>query len=143
MAAPKLDRERAIRILIDAAALGDRKACETHKISDRTLRNYRQRLENDPKLTEAFRKKNAAEDLSSRALRRITLAEVMHGIRAKVADPKTTMRDLVAAVEVLGDQDTAETILVGPGEDQPDSGAPEAGGRAPKEGARPGAASLH
>ncbi len=47
----KRDNEQAARALVDAALLGDRKAAERHGITDRTLRNYRRALEDDPELS--------------------------------------------------------------------------------------------
>ena len=44
MASPKQDNHKAACVLLDASLQGDRKACENHKITDRTLRNYRTAL---------------------------------------------------------------------------------------------------
>lgn len=143
MAAPKLDRARAIRILLDAASLGDRKACEIHKISERTLRNYRARFESDPELAEAFRRRNAVEDRSCRVLRRRVLTATLLAIESKLTDPKTTMGELIRAADVLEKNDLTESVLVGPGDDQPDPGSPEAGGRPPPTGGRSPGHTLH
>lgn len=51
---PKRDNERAARALVDATLFGDRKACELHEITDRTLRNYRAALADDPDLSEKY-----------------------------------------------------------------------------------------
>lgn len=57
MARPERDNEFAAQALVDAALTSDRKACEKHKITDRTLRNYRAALETDAELSGAFRQK--------------------------------------------------------------------------------------
>lgn len=54
MAAPKRDNARAARALIEAHLHGDRKACESQGITDRTLRNYRAALSEDPELSALF-----------------------------------------------------------------------------------------
>ena len=104
MAALRVDREKAIRVLIDAARLGDRKACAAHKISERTLRNYRTRFESDPELAAAFREKNAVEDRSWKAARRSALATGIRKLEALIeAAAADQIRDVAQAVKVLGE----------------------------------------
>lgn len=62
MPTPKFDRDRAAKILIDAATLGDAKACEKWNVTVRTLQNYRQRLAGDPELSQVFAEKKALQD---------------------------------------------------------------------------------
>jgi len=50
----KLDLERAARILVDAAEMGDRKAAEKWKVSQRTVENHRARLRTNPELAALF-----------------------------------------------------------------------------------------
>ena len=57
MAGANFDYDRASRALAIAALEGDRKAAASEGLSDRTLRNYRKRLETDPTLAELFRSK--------------------------------------------------------------------------------------
>lgn len=53
-------RERIAEILCDAfISRDDRKTAERHGITDRTLRNWRARLDSDPELSELFRSKKA------------------------------------------------------------------------------------
>lgn len=54
MATPRRDNHKAARVLVDAALHGDRKASETHKITDRTLRNYRAALDTDTELSALY-----------------------------------------------------------------------------------------
>lgn len=52
--------ERMAEILVDSFLSGDdRKTAERYGITDRTLRNWRKRLDTDPKLSEIFRAKKA------------------------------------------------------------------------------------
>lgn len=55
MANPKRDNEKAARALADAHLHDDRTACEIHKITDRTLRRWREALKSDPELSALFR----------------------------------------------------------------------------------------
>lgn len=51
-----VDRDRIARILVEAATSGNvGKTAEKWGITDRTLRNYRERLLKDPQLSEMFR----------------------------------------------------------------------------------------
>lgn len=147
MAAPKLDRAKAIRILIDAARLGDRKACDLHKITDRTLRNYRARLDGDPKLTEAFRVKNKAEDLTWKAARRSALTKGIQKLEALIDGAlPDQIRDVANAVKILGELEITQGVLDGPDTSQPDEGAAEASrspGAAGSSGTDSGARSVH
>lgn len=59
MASTKIDYEKAARILVDAEQLGLVKAAEKWKVSDRTIRNYRDRLGTDDQLSSAFRRLSA------------------------------------------------------------------------------------
>lgn len=59
MASTKIDYDKAARILVDAAQLGPQKAAEKHGITDKTVRNYRRRLETDEELSAAFRRLSA------------------------------------------------------------------------------------
>ncbi len=52
--------ERIAEILCDAfLSRDDRKTAERHGITDRTLRNWRARLDTDPELSQLFREKKA------------------------------------------------------------------------------------
>ena len=114
MATPKLDREKAIRVLIDAARLGNRKACELHKITERTLWNYRNRFESDPQLTEAFRVKNAVEDRSWKAARRSALTAGIQRLEELIALAlPDQIRDVANAVKVLGELEITQGVLDG------------------------------
>lgn len=51
----RFNRDRAVRALIDAIELGDRKAAERSGLSERTIRNYKTRLKKDSQFASSFR----------------------------------------------------------------------------------------
>jgi hypothetical protein len=69
----KFDPEFAATVLLEAVFTSDRKACEKFNITDRTLRNYRARLNSDADFSALFQKKKAlldrawADDLTATA----------------------------------------------------------------------------
>jgi hypothetical protein len=69
----KFDPEFAATVLLEALFTSDRKACEKYNITDRTLRNYRARLNSDADFSALFQKKKAlldrawADDLTATA----------------------------------------------------------------------------
>jgi hypothetical protein len=77
---PKIDPEKAARILVDAADLGDRAAARRHDVSIRTVQNYREKYRGDPIVAElcAELQKTLREDWlgSARETRRKLLALV-------------------------------------------------------------------
>lgn len=80
---PKRDNERAARALVDAVLYGDRTACEIHKITDRTLRRYREALESDEELSALF------DELSTQAARLPWAQQIdltLSGASAKLLD---------------------------------------------------------
>lgn len=144
MATPKLDRDKAIRILIDAARLGNRKACELHKITERTLWNYRSRFEGDPALSEAFRVKNKAEDLTWKAARRSALTKGIQKLEALIDGAlPDQIRDVANAVKVLGELEITQGVLDGSGDDQPGQGPAETSGRGTQAGHPSEPPSIH
>lgn len=58
----QFNRDKAARILLDAATIGDRAACDKHEISLRTLQRYRSRLADDQELSRAVASKKAIQD---------------------------------------------------------------------------------
>ena len=112
MAAPTFDRERAIRILLDAQDMGDATACKRHKITVRTLERYRRRLVDDPELSQAVALKKAEIE---QGWRRERLAALRTGLRkldelfAKASMKQ--LRDLVGGVKILGELQVASEVL--------------------------------
>lgn len=64
MAAPHFDRERAIKVLVDAETFGVAKACKRWGVTDQTVRNYRRRLQGDPEFLDALTCKHREIELS-------------------------------------------------------------------------------
>lgn len=62
MANPNFNRDRAAKILLDAAMVGDRAAAEKWKIAVETICRYRKRLETDAELSKALKLKKAEQD---------------------------------------------------------------------------------
>ncbi|GAA6759255.1 hypothetical protein [Thermus oshimai] len=56
----RFNRARAAFVLAEAELLGDAAACAKYGLSDRTLRNYRARLQRDPELAALFRERLGA-----------------------------------------------------------------------------------
>lgn len=125
MATPKFDRDKAIRILVDAVQLGDAKACERHKVTVRTLQNYRKRLDGNPELSQAFAQKKKQSDLEWDAQRRAFLAEGFAKVRELIKEAGlANIRDVVGALKVAGElQVASETLNVG---DRADRQGPQA-----------------
>ncbi|GGN44187.1 hypothetical protein [Deinococcus daejeonensis] len=138
MASPKRDNARAARILVDAALFGDRKACETHKITDRTLRNYRAALDSDTELSALYAQLSSlvttqtwAGELNSTLT---TLIRKLGGMTQEL--PGSTAENIGAvtgAIKVLSEIAITREVLghgevSDAGDGQPDQSNPEAGG---------------
>lgn len=124
MARPIFDRERAVRILVEAAATGDKKTCERWKITQRTLWNYRKRLHGDPELSAAFTALNREADRSWKMSRQKALEIGMRRL-AELFENATDINELSRAVERLGNLDVAsEALSVGASTDSESSKAP-------------------
>lgn len=127
MATPRFDRDRAIRILVDALDMGDAKACARHNVTVRTLQNYRKRMVNDPELSQAFALKKEQVDRKWDTQRRLFLAEGFAKVRELISTATlTNLRDLVGALKVAGElQVTTEALDVGARTDRESQAAPE------------------
>lgn len=111
----KRDNHAAARALADAVLTSDRKAAEKHGITDRTLRNYRAALDDDPELSALFRAtvnealtRSWAEELDA-GLRdlinqlRTRADHLVHGVTGYVAitDAVRALGEIAVAREVL------------------------------------------
>jgi hypothetical protein len=143
MANPNFDRRKALKVLTDALTMGDRTACERHKISGKTLMRYRKRLEGDPELSLAVLNRVKQEDLEWGAQRRAFLAEGLAKMRELIK--QATVAELGAvsgALKVAGDlQIACEALGVGSPDHRQGGAAEEApsddaGGEGEGEGAR-------
>lgn len=112
MAAPTFDRDRALRILLDAFDLGDRKAAEHWKVSERTIRNYRERLAGDPELAGAFQQKRAELERDWRQARRRALRSGITRLEQLIQEAGVKqLRDVAGAVKILGDLEVVAGVL--------------------------------
>ena len=146
MAAPSFDKQRAIKILVDAEVFGVAKACKSWGCTDQSVRNYRKRLLTDPEFLEALGAKQ------QELIKRRTLAET-GWLEARTRSLRKTLKraDSLIATETdldkvtryldkVGNLDIVSGVLgVGvpnPGEDQEPS---EIEGRhGQEEASRPG-----
>jgi hypothetical protein len=141
MAAPTFDRDRALRVLVDAFDLGDATACQRHGISVRTLERYRVRLKGDPQLSEAVAQKKEELERDWRQARRRALRSGITKLEQliQVAEVKQ-LRDVAGAVKILGDLEVVAGVL----DDEQQSGAnPEGSKPSPPQGNPPGTAPVH
>lgn len=139
MASPKFDRDRALKILLDAQDMGDAKACKSWKITTQTLRNYRKRLADDPELLQALALKRAElED----GWKRERLEALRFGVRRlQELMAKATvkqLRDVAGAVKILGDLQVVSTVL-----DEQPGADPEGEEPAKSAGQPPSTAPVH
>lgn len=105
--------ERASRILLDAMLYGDGTAAAKWKVSERTVRNHRARLETDGDFAALFLKRKTAADSDWRVVR-------LHFLRKSIAkletlvDAATTpasIRDVAEAIRVIGELQLASDVL--------------------------------
>jgi hypothetical protein len=112
MAKTGLDLDRAARVLVDAFALGDRTAADRWKISEKTVRRYRARLETDPELSALVLQKKAREEHDWRVSRMRLLRATMARLEALVADAKVEqLRDVAGVLKIVGDLEVATDVL--------------------------------
>jgi hypothetical protein len=62
MATPRLDRDRAAKILLDALSMGDDAAAKKWGIAPRTIGRYRSMIDNDRELAEAIADKKSQQN---------------------------------------------------------------------------------
>jgi hypothetical protein len=141
MAAPTFDRDRALRVLVDAFDLGDAQACARHKIALRTLQSYRKRLAHDPELAEACAQKRAELEKGWREVRLRALRSGITKLEQLIQEAEVKqLRDVAGAVKILGDLEVVAGVL----DDEQQSGAnPEGSKPSPPQGNPPGTAPVH
>jgi hypothetical protein len=141
MAAPTFDRDRALRVLVDAFDLGDATACQRHGISVRTLERYRVRLKGDPQLSEAVAQKKEELERDWRQARRRALRSGITKLEQLIqAAEVKQLRDVAGAVKILGDLEVVAGVL----DDEQQSGANSEGSKpSPPQGNPSGPAPVH
>jgi hypothetical protein len=123
VAAPKkpktINYDRAAKILCDAVLMGDRTAAEKWKTTQRTIQNYRARLENDEKLRKMVAKLQEKQDADWAGEIPGVLAEGMAFLRAAFVDNRRdggtlepdNIAALTAAINSLADIDLTRQII--------------------------------
>lgn len=142
MAAPTFDRDRALRVLLDAFDLGDAQACARHKIALRTLQSYRKRLADDPELAEACAQKRAELEKGWREVRLRALRSGITKLEQLIQEAEVKqLRDVAGAVKILGDLEVVAAVL---DEDDKQPGADSEGaGHAAPAGPAQGSSPVH
>ncbi|GGR31378.1 hypothetical protein [Deinococcus ruber] len=140
MASPKRDNAKAARVLVDAALHGDRTTCERHKITDRTLRRYRQALDEDSELSALYAQlsklvstQNWADELNTSLtglIRKLgSMVQELPGSTAENISAVTgaikVLSEIALTREVLG---SANGEVSDAGDGEPDQGYTEKGG---------------
>ena len=112
------DADRAAKILVDAAAIGDRKAAEKWKVSERTIRNYRVALKKDANLAASYRENATEADRSWHLIRNRFLRDVTEHLRELCLSASSEqIADVRAAIKDIGELDLArEALGVGTGD---------------------------
>lgn len=104
---PNFDRDKAARVVSDAALLGDRAAASRHGVALRTVRHYRQRLEDDPEFAAVCREKQKLQDAAWADEIPDALAGCINFIKdaAQQLDPKDPkgIEAMAQALETLSD----------------------------------------
>ncbi len=114
------DPERAARILVDATAMGDRKAAEKWKVSERTIRNYRKALTKDEELADSFRESSAEAERNWHLIRNRFLRDVTEHLRELCLKADASqIKDVREAIKDIGELDLAREALVGSEHHQP------------------------
>lgn len=139
----RFNRDRAANALADALVMGEADAAKRNGITERTLRNYKARLPNDPELSALFQKKKAVVDeLRDREReawgveRRMFLTKAIKklGEIVEKADSVEHIHAIAGAVKIVGELDITKSAL---GDDEPAS-AFEGGEAPPPAGGTPG-----
>ncbi len=121
MARDQFNRERAARILAEAACIGDKKAAERNGVSDRSIRNYRLRMETDAELSALFqtKKKLIETEWRQEAITFLRTSIAKLGDMVQAAD-NTQIREVAGAIKLVGELALMKDVLGGkqPGADR-------------------------
>ncbi len=112
---PAFDYQRAAAILAEAAFSDDRSVCQKYGITDRTLRRYRARMMNDPRLSAIVREKQArlTEKWADELGPAIGAAVRFLKRAAELGDPTNpnSVRGVAEALKVLAELDLTRQVL--------------------------------
>ena len=120
MAAPVFDRDRAARILVDAELFGIETTCDKWQISRRTLERYREKLRDDPGLSQVVAQKKRLVDegwqRDACSLVKKTLAKLEALVGAATVE---NIRDVAGVLKIAGDLLITQTAI-DPTNDEPE-----------------------
>lgn len=110
-----LNKELTAMILVESSYFGDKRTAKKFGISDRTIRNYRQRLNSDEELAKIFREKN---DLSAQEWAHEMPAAIRAAIdflrrasqEAKTDDPEC-IHAVAGALKILSDVEITKQVI--------------------------------
>ena len=112
---PRLDYEKAAVILVEAAYYGDAKTAERWGITDRTIQNYRGRLDSDPELSSYFALKKAAfENEWANEIPAAIRSALRFIVRAgELADPKNpeAIHAVAGALKIVTEVELTREII--------------------------------
>jgi hypothetical protein len=130
MAAPSFDRDKAIRVLIDAQAMGAEEACQLHGVTLRTLKRYRKRLAGAPELSRAVtQKKEEEKEEWEKALERFLVASFDTMTQLL---PQATIKDLTKIAGAVAKAGELKVFYASAKDDEPSGSREE--GSPPEEG---------
>lgn len=87
---PTFNHELAATVLVEAIYIGDRQAAQKYGVSERTIRNWRKRLADDPHFAAFFQHKKSASE-------RDWGADLIPAIRASIEFVQRAARELDTA----------------------------------------------
>jgi hypothetical protein len=111
----KFNYERAAVVLVEAAYYGDKAASERNGVTERTVRNYRERLNEDTELSASFLiKKQLFDESWADELPGAIRAGIQFLARAaREADPRDaqTIYSMAGALKILADVTLTKRVL--------------------------------
>lgn len=117
----RIDRARVATILIDAYQVGELAAAKRWGITDRTIRNYKTRLETDTELSRAFHEKKARVEADWLETSRRFLSRSIAKLEELVHQAGTDqIREVAGAIKIVGELDVVRSALGGQQPQRPD-----------------------
>lgn len=106
------DRDRAVKILVDALAVGDEQAAARWGVCTKTLQRYRARLANDPELARAVKATSQKLDAEWRTARRTFLRAGIRKLQELVdLAGVDKIREVAGAIKIVGDLEITSGVL--------------------------------
>jgi AcrR family transcriptional regulator len=113
---PAQDRQEMVKMLVEAALLGDTAAAKKYKVTTRTLQNYRKLLKDDPTFFALFQQTGNnlltrpwAEDLND-GLKR-TIEKIIEMVEAQNKRNPAALEAVVKAFSAMAEMQLAKEVL--------------------------------